>query len=133
MVILLPWNMYLTKDKICLYDWELASIHRPILFDLFHFVFQTHILIKKSSFKVISEAIEQMRQHPSVRKFIGKYDIDFDLHYQLYLLFNCAYYIKLFLNQERLHKQAFWLIDGWLEAFNDLAVQKTLLAQSSRA
>ena len=128
-----PWNMYLSKDRLCLYDWELASIHRPILFDLFHFIFQSHVLIKRSSFKVISEAVEKMRQDPSVRKLIGKYDIDFDLHYQLYLLLNCSYYINLFMNQERLHKQVFWLIDCWEAAFKDLTVQKTKLLQSSRA
>ncbi len=128
-----PWNMYLGKDQLYIYDWELASLHRPMLFDLFHFIFQSHVLIKRSSFKVISEAINQMRRHPAVRKLIGKYDIDFDLHYQLYLLLNCAYYVRLFINQKRIHKQAIWLIDCWLEAFKDIATQKIMLAQSSRA
>ena len=59
-----PWNMYLSKDQLHLYDWELASIHRPILFDLFHFIFQSHVLIKRSSFKVIAESISEMRKHP---------------------------------------------------------------------
>lgn len=128
-----PWNMYVGKDRIYLYDWELASIHRPMLFDLFHFIFQSHVLMKRNSFKVISESINNMRRHTAVRKLIGKYDIDFDLHYRLYLLFNCAYYIKLYAHQNRIHKQVFWLIDCWTEAFQDLSAQKTLLSLSSRA
>ena len=128
-----PWNMYLSKERLYLYDWELASIHRPILFDLFHYIFQSHVLIKRSSFKVIAEAVQQMRLHPSVRKLIGKYDIDFDLQYQLYLLLNCSYYIDLFIDQRRLHKQVFWLIDCWLDAFKDLASQKIKLLESNRA
>lgn len=128
-----PWNMYLAEDRLCVYDWELASLHRPMLYDFFHFIFQTHILIKRSSFKVISEAVNEMKQHPAIRKLIGKYDIDFDLHYQLYLLFNCSYYIKLYVNQKRMHEQAHWLIDCWLEAFQDLTAQKVGLLESSRA
>ena len=128
-----PWNMYLSRDRLGIYDWELASLHRPILFDLFHFIFQSHVLIKRSSFKTIADAVAAMRQHPSVRRLIGKYDIDFHLHYQLYLLINCSYYINLFIDQERLHKQVFWLIDIWEAAFHDLSVQKTRLLQSSRA
>ena len=128
-----PWNMYLSRDRLYLYDWEMASLYRPMLFDLFHFIFQTHVLIKKSPYKIITEAITEMRQEPAVRKLIGKYDIDFDLHYQLYLLINCAYYVRLYISQKRLHKQAFWLVDAWLEAFKELSEQKVLFAQSFRA
>lgn len=128
-----PWNMYLDKDRLYVYDWELASLHRPMLFDLFHFIFQTHVLIRRSSFQEIIAAIRKMRKHPSVRRLIGKYDIDFDLHYQLYLFFNCAYYIKLYIIQKRIHKQAVWLIDCWLDAFKELSAQKNRLTQSSRA
>lgn len=128
-----PWNMFLGKDRIHLFDWEMAALHRPMLYDLFHFIFQSQVVIKRNNFRKVAEAVDNMRKHPAVRKLIGKYDIDFDLHYQLYLLFNCSYFLKLYINQTVVPKQVLWLVDCWTEAFQDLSTQKILLAQSSRA
>ena len=39
-----PWNMYFGTDKIYVYDWELAKMDMPLLFDAIHFIFQSHIV-----------------------------------------------------------------------------------------
>ena len=57
-----------------------------------------------------------LKNHPVVQNMIREYEIDFNLHYQLYLCINCSYYLKLYLFQQPLHKQAHWLVDIWLEA-----------------
>ena len=54
-----PWNMYLGAQKLHLYDWEL-SCRLPLLYDLFHFEFQSAILIRHQSFPSIRKRIFQL-------------------------------------------------------------------------
>ncbi|MEM9024562.1 MAG: phosphotransferase, partial [Bacteroidota bacterium] len=35
-----PWNMFVTPTKLQVYDWEMGQRSAPMLFDLFHFIFQ---------------------------------------------------------------------------------------------
>jgi hypothetical protein len=111
-----PWNMYVGEDKIHVYDWEMARPALPMLYDLFHFVFQSQVLVHRNPFAKIKEALENLKNHPVTQQLIKEYDIDFNLHYQLYLVINCSHYLKLYLFQQPLHKQAHWLVDVWLEA-----------------
>ncbi len=102
-----PWNMYLTGDNIHLYDWELAQEQLPTWYDAFHFIIQTHILIKKSNASEILKSIRQLESS------IADPQLDFHLHFKLYLLFNCSYYLKMYSQQSPLHQQAHWLVDTW--------------------
>ena len=46
-----PWNMYSSENKlhVCMTgSWHEDS---PLLFDVFHFIFQREVMLKKSSFE----------------------------------------------------------------------------------
>ncbi len=115
-----PWNMYVTDDKLHLYDWEMASNKYPLLFDAFHYIFQTSILVDKVDFQEIKKRLLNLKQMPTCEAIIQEYQIDFNVAYQLYLLYTISYYLHLYSQQQRLHDQAHWLIDSWTAALEDL-------------
>lgn len=115
-----PWNLFLTDNKIHVYDWELANQRFPILFDVFHFIFQSGVLIQKIEFEAIKKQIEEVRNNSMTHKLCGDLNIDFEEHLQFYLLYNISYYLDLYSRQEQLHTQANWLIDCWEKALEDV-------------
>ena len=121
-----PWNMYVTNDKLHLYDWEMASHKCPLLFDAFHYVFQTSILIDKVDFQQIKKRLLSLEQMPTCQAIVQEFKIDFNLTYQLYLLYTVSYYLHLYSQQQRLHEQAHWLIDSWTAALEDLVENEGL-------
>ncbi|MBK6446508.1 MAG: hypothetical protein IPF81_14790 [Bacteroidetes bacterium] len=113
-----PWNMYSSENKLHVYDWELARRDAPVLFDLFHFIFQKEVMIRKSSLEKIEAEIRKALDLPAIKEFIKVFKIDAELHYKLYLLSTISYYLNVYLLQEKLHPQAYWLMDTWDEALS---------------
>lgn len=111
-----PWNTYVAEDKLYAYDWELSRKGMPMLYDLFHYVFQAGVLVKHKNYKEIQKDLIKALAHPLAQELVSQYQIDVKLHYQLYLLINISYYMNLYEQQEVLHKQAHWLVDVWKEA-----------------
>ncbi len=101
--------------KLHLFDWELSE-RLPALYDLFHFVFQTGILVKKQSYSEIKATIDSILKKPDCQHLIKENNINVKKVYCFYLLRNCSYYLKRYLAQKDLHLQAHWLIDSWLDA-----------------
>jgi len=114
-----PWNMYLSKEKLHLYDWELSG-RMPLLFDAFHFIFQAGILVERTNFETIQERINQLKKgidsHPGLKNVTAS----FDQLYQLYLLSNVSYYLARYIGQEPLHEQAHWLVEMWGKAIEEV-------------
>lgn len=115
-----PWNMYMDSNRLYVYDWELAKNGIPMLFDLFHFVFQSQVLLHHNDFTEIKENIKQVLQSPAAQSISHKYDINTTLHYKLYLLFNISYYMRIYMNEQELLTQSHWMIDAWLDALQDI-------------
>ncbi|MCC6723128.1 MAG: hypothetical protein IT258_01365 [Saprospiraceae bacterium] len=113
-----PWNLYLGHDRLHAYDWELSE-RLPLLYDAFHFVFQSSILIKKLPFLQIKEELKQLEENDFVQKLLKAYNLDFKLYYQLYLLRNTSYYLFKYKSQQPLHQQAHWLVEAWEAALMD--------------
>lgn len=114
-----PWNTYLSSSRLHVYDWELAQ-QLPMLYDCFHYLFQTNILVNRKSFQEIKKAINHLEQEVEIQSILQDYQIDFQLAYQLYLLHNISYYLSRYMRQEYLHEQAHWLLDTWTEALEFL-------------
>lgn len=120
-----PWNMFVENNHLYLFDWELAKKNIVLLYDFFHFIFQSQILISKSDYKSIYEVIVTLIKNNSrLKNIVQKYNIDINENYKLYLLYTVSYYLDKYNNQEKLHDQVFWLIDVWFDAFNDLVDKK---------
>ena len=113
-----PWNMYLSAQKLHLYDWEL-SCRLPLLYDLFHFEFQSAILIRHQSFPSIRKRIFQLENQEVIQGIVEKNKADFRLLYRFYLLRNTAYYLARYMQQDPLHRQAHWLLKVWDAALRE--------------
>lgn len=114
-----PWNMYICKEKVFAFDWELASIGKPVLFDLFHFIFQSKTLLGNKSYNLFKKEIINLNKNSTLKNFCENNNVNLNKNYLFYLLFVSSYYLELYLNQEKIHTQAFWLFDNWNSAFKD--------------
>ena len=120
-----PWNMFIENDHLYLFDWELAKKDIVLLYDFFHFIFQSQILISKSDYKTIFEVITtHIKNNSKLKDIIKKYNIDINENYKLYLLYTVSYYLDKYNNQETFYKQIYWIINIWDETFNDLVDKK---------
>jgi hypothetical protein len=119
-----PWNMYITKDKLFVYDWELASHDTPLLFDFFHYIFQQGILVKHLNYLKIKQEIKEYFANETLKEIVITYNIDINKYYGFYLLINTSYYLLKYVNQKDLHIQAHWLIDVWHDALNNFVEKK---------
>ncbi|MDG1333253.1 MAG: hypothetical protein P8P74_13040 [Crocinitomicaceae bacterium] len=83
-----PWNMFISSNKLYVYDWELSIRNAPVLFDLFHFHFQTGIFIRNWSFNEIFAQIKfTIESHHELQEEIQIYSIDIQDQLELYLLY----------------------------------------------
>jgi thiamine kinase-like enzyme len=115
-----PWNMYLTDATLHIYDWELSHHALPILFDLFHYVFQSEILVNHSDYSGVKNEIERVLSLSSTKALIKKFNVDVGKSFIFYVLYISSYYVDLYSDQKELHQQAFWLFDVWHVAATDV-------------
>ncbi|MCK5539152.1 MAG: hypothetical protein KAI79_20185 [Bacteroidales bacterium] len=114
-----PWNMYVTKTKLFVYDWEMGRNDAPLLFDFFHYIFQTEVLVTHHNYSEIKKEINKLLENKILKEILSEYKIDFNTYYSLYLMYNVSYYVSLYIKQKDLHIQAHWLIDVWNDALED--------------
>jgi Phosphotransferase enzyme family len=107
-----PWNMYLGNGQLHVYDWELSE-RLPLLYDAFHFVFQSGVLVKRQPNKGIQAAVFSMKKKEVVQLMLVGQGSSFEELYQLYLLRNTSYYLLKYLRQKPLHQQAHWQLAAW--------------------
>jgi len=103
-------------------DWELAA-ELPLLYDAFHYIFQTGILVKKVPFSELQKEIDRFRQEASTQLLLAKFQLDFDQVYRFYLLRNISYYSSRYIQQVHLHEQAHWLVDTWVAALEKVQIK----------
>lgn len=116
-----PWNMYCDEQRLYVYDWELAKNGIPMMFDLFHFTFQTTVLRERKSYIGVKSSLKKWMETPLAKKLQEKYRIDMQLHFRLYLLFTISYYLRQYICQKELLIQSNWMIHTWLEALEDIS------------
>lgn len=115
---LTPWNSYLSEKQLHVYDWELAD-RLPLLYDAFHYIFQTSILVKRIPFSEIKLQLAALEKDELVQSILTKFKVNFQQAYQFYLLRNTSYYLRKYMAQRQLHAQAHWLVDVWTEALTE--------------
>jgi aminoglycoside phosphotransferase (APT) family kinase protein len=110
-----PWNMFVGERRLHVYDWELAG-EAPLLSDLFHFVCQTGVLVRREAPGRILRRLERELTRPAIAALVQHYGIDIDLHLRLYLLDRATYYLARYSTRTDLHVQADWLLEFWAQA-----------------
>ena len=118
-----PWNIFLSKDRLHVFDWELSNNEIPILYDIIHFVFQSKILIKKQGYQEVLFELRTILKKDAMKKIIDEFNIDFNKYYMFYLVYTISYYLKKYVIQDSLHTQVFWMISVWEKAIEE-AVEK---------
>lgn len=124
-----PWNMYATSDKLYVYDWELSDKMAPILFDVFHYIFQKNILIDRTDLIKIKKEISQVMENPILKDVINRYNVNVELCYKAYLLYTISYYLTIYGQQKSLHKQVEWLVNIWYKALEEIVIKKSYGSQ----
>lgn len=120
-----PWNMYIDGEKLYLYDWEQSNTELPLLYDLFHFHFQTGVLSKRISFQEIkNNIIKSCNNNDQITEIIRAYDIDVEVYFKMYLLKSITDYLLVFQQQKVLSPQHQWLLDTYKHALNQMCNYK---------
>ncbi len=113
-----PWNVMSKGDQLHLIDWELAGDEMPVLFDLFHFVYQSNILVGNKGYRAIRDELDNLFAEPEWHSFIKQHKINTTFCERLYLEYIMAYYINVYHQQPEWHKQITWLLTTWNDALN---------------
>jgi hypothetical protein len=113
-----PWNIMVKNNQLCCIDLELSRNHMPVLFDLFHFVYQSNIMIGNKGYKSIRQELDQLFALPQWQTFINEHGIDIEMAEKQYLLYTMAYYLEVYHRQPQWHIQVSWLLKTWDEALS---------------
>lgn len=119
------WNMFVTKDKLAIYDWELAANEMPKGFDFFHYTIQKGILVDRLPWKTIYQLLQQqIATHPNL--FEQPSEGEFQRYLKWYLLVCTMHYLTVYAAQPKWHMQVDWLLQTWNEGLNTfLSEEKT--------
>ena len=80
-----PWNVrLLSADRLYIFDWEMARDQWLPLWDYFHFLLQTFILIKRKSTGFLVKRI--MVQNREIKPYLNAFAINKDMYIALLLL-----------------------------------------------
>jgi thymidylate kinase len=113
-----PWNVMCKHDKLHIIDLELAQNAMPVLFDLFHFIYQSNILLGNGGYKAIRVEIDELFAQPQWKTFLEKNQIDKGTAETLYLLYIVSYYLNVYHQQSEWHVQVGWLLTAWSQALS---------------
>ncbi len=108
-----PWNTFVQKERLAVFDWELGSSSLPVLYDLFHYTLQEGVLQKKLSNVALKKSIQSLESTDLIQSILVQHSEDFTHLFSCYLLHVVGRYLPLFSSQQHLHEQANWLISAW--------------------
>ena len=121
-----PWNVLCSKNSFALIDFELATPLKTALFDLFHFVYQSNILIGNKGYAAIKKELEYICSLPEWQHFLVANNLDFKELELMYLIDNMYTHLQLYAKQPKWHTQIYWLLNTWNEALTYHLQQRKL-------
>jgi hypothetical protein len=77
-------------------------------------------MIHHSDYKHIKNEIIRVLDLGSTVTVMGKYSIDVNTSFIFYITYISTYYLDLYVKQNEIHSQVFWLLDIWEHAVKDL-------------
>lgn len=111
-----PWNVRCNRVSLAAVDWELYDGNRPALYDLFHFVYQDTILVRRGNYADVRKILDELFSQPAWLSLFDEQEVDPVVAEQLYLVHTVSYYLDLYVRQEKWHDQIDWLLGVWCEA-----------------
>lgn len=114
-----PWNIFVDHKKLYVYDWEECDMEVPLLYDLFHFHFQTGVLSERISVQQIKANILAACDNEKIRDIINTYSINVEAYFKMYLLKIITKYIGVFQQQKELSIQHQWMLSAYEEILDD--------------
>ncbi len=111
-----PWNVMYNQDQLILVDWELSRDQMPYLFDFFHFIYQSGILIGNKGYAAIRKEIDVVFNQPQWQQLLNNDSNNLYLLEKCYLLETITYYLQVYHLQPQWHKQVSWLLKTWNNA-----------------
>jgi len=74
-----PWNLFRTREGWVIIDWEAAGGGYPLMFDLFHYVVQSHTLLGRPTLGEIERALDrQGKLGHAMSRFVSGAGSDWD-------------------------------------------------------
>ncbi len=119
-----PWNIFVSDKKLYIFDWELSQMNSLLMIDIFHFIYQSEVMIRHASYNEIKKELEKVLSMDTSKQIIKIYDVDINRNYLYYIVDNITYYLLKYIKQKHLHEQVFWLMNVWEEAVSDLVRMK---------
>lgn len=113
-----PWNCFVERKKINVYDFELAQHQLPFGYDAIHFVMQQGILVDRLSWKAIKPKVKVAFDLLAAETAEGK--VHFEKALKAYLYLNTTYYAHLYSQQQLWHPQITWQLNTWNDAISDV-------------
>lgn len=115
-----PWNMFMNGTELNVIDWELGMDKAPMLFDLFHFIFQSERFIYHGDTNGVSSRTQKAIDHPMMDELINEYGVDPHTHLRLYLLYVLAYYLPEYQRNESLTADQVAQMNVWTDQLAQL-------------
>ncbi len=127
-----PWNLFKNKSNLYVYDWEMMLTEAPLLYDAFHFIYQSEILVNRRGLIEIENEISSLCKRPGVADYITRYKIDIDVHHNLYLLHIISKNLMLMSQQITISEDQHLLLKTWKCALMNLQIhsEKTDIRQT---
>lgn len=119
-----PWNVRHTDSDILVWDWELSHSAMPALYDLFHYVYQSNILIGRKPYESIRHELNEIQSQSNWVRYFNRQLLAPALMEQYYLACTLSYYLALYIRQEQWHTQVEWLLNAWSEALSYVLTQE---------
>lgn len=117
-----PWNLFKSKSSLYVYDWEMMLSEAPLLYDAFHFIYQSEILVNRNGLIEIENEINNFFKQPDTARFIARYKIDIDFHHHLYLLHVISKNLMLMSQQNSISEDQHVLLNTWKSALLNLQI-----------
>mgnify|MGYP001336132214 CR=1 FL=1 len=117
-----PWNMFVGNKNLFVYDWEQGQSEVPLLYDLFHFHFQTGVLSKRISFQEIKANILSACKNEKIADIIKTYNLNIENYFKIYLLQMITTNINSFQEEKKLSIQQIWQLNAYKNALKETEV-----------
>jgi hypothetical protein len=91
---LTPWNLYRGKNHYHIFDWELYTRKRPLLFYFFHYILQRNIYSGKGSSEEMRREFRGLKTHPDVLDLLTAHETSWEQCLHQFLVVQAPYFLK---------------------------------------